>query len=142
LLPITNFFGTDVKDTGGTEFGPTNDASNDNVAKVMNTLNADVYAVQEVSDDAALDLLLTKISINGKTLRNQFSSLVALVSSSDANFPPQKLVVIYNTQTTAVKKTRVLFSKLYDEVRAGTKTLLPRWRRFKLLFVWSFTVFS
>jgi hypothetical protein len=32
----------------------------------MNTLNADVYAVQEVSDDAALDLLLTKISINGK----------------------------------------------------------------------------
>jgi hypothetical protein len=37
----------------------------------MNTLNADVYAVQ-VSDDAALDLLLTKISINGKTLRNQF----------------------------------------------------------------------
>jgi hypothetical protein len=105
LLPITNFFGTDVKDTGGTEFGPTNDASNDNVAKVMNTLNADVYAVQEVSDDAALDLLLlTKISINGKTLRNQFSSLVTLVSSSDANFPPQKLVVIYNTQTTAVKR--------------------------------------
>jgi hypothetical protein len=38
----------------------------------MNTLNADVYAVQEVSDDAALDVLLTKISINGKTLRNQF----------------------------------------------------------------------
>jgi hypothetical protein len=31
----------------------------------MNTLNADVYA--SVSDDAALDLLLTKISINGKT---------------------------------------------------------------------------
>jgi hypothetical protein len=58
--------------TGGTEFGPTNDALQiDNVAKVMNTLNADVYAVQ-VSDDAALDLLLTKISINGKTLRNQF----------------------------------------------------------------------
>jgi hypothetical protein len=29
------------------------------VATVMNTLNADVYAVQEVSDDAALDVLLT-----------------------------------------------------------------------------------
>ena len=119
------FFGTDVKDTGGTEFGPTNDALQiDNVAKVMNTLNADVYAVQEVSDDAALDLLLTKISINGKTFAKSVSPVWSRsFQAPDANFPPQKLVVIYNTQTTAVKKTRVLFSKLYDEVRAGTKTL-------------------
>jgi hypothetical protein len=84
----------------------------------MNTLNADVYA--SVSDDAALDLLLTKISINGKTFAKS-SVWSRSFQAPDANFPPQKLVVIYNTQTTAVKKTRVLFSKLYDEVRAGTK---------------------
>ena len=119
------FFGTDVKDTSGTEFGPTNDALQiDNVAKVMNTLNADVYAVQEVSDDAALDVLLTKISINGKTFAKSVSPVWSRsFQAPDANFPPQKLVVIYNTQTTSVKKTRVLFSKLYNEVRAGTKTL-------------------
>lgn len=119
------FFGTDVKDTGGTEFGPTNDALQiDNVAKVMNTLNADVYAVQEVSDDAALDVLLTKISINGKTFAKSVSPVWSRsFQAPDPNFPPQKLVVIYNTQTTTVKKTRVMFSKFYDEVRTGTKTL-------------------
>lgn len=119
------FFGTDVKDTSGTEFGPTNDALQiDNVAKVMNTLNADVYAVQEVSDDAALDVLLTKISVNGKTFAKSVSPVWSRsFQAPDPNFPPQKLVVIYNTQTTTVKKTRVLFAKLYDEVRAGTKTL-------------------
>lgn len=119
------FFGTDVKDTSGTEFGPTNDTLQiDNVAAVMNTLNADVYAVQEVSDDAALDILIQKISINGKTFAKSVSPVWSRsFQAPDANFPPQKLVVIYNTQTTAVKKTRVLFSKFYDEVRAGTKTL-------------------
>ncbi len=120
------FFGTDVKDTGGTEFGPTNDALQiDNVAKVMNTLNADVYAVQEVSDDAALDALLTKISINGKTFAKSVSPVWSrsYETTPDPNFPPQKLAVLYNTQTTTVKKTRVLFSKLYDDVRAGTATL-------------------
>ncbi|MFZ0597030.1 MAG: T9SS type A sorting domain-containing protein, partial [Flavobacterium sp.] len=39
------------------------------------------------------------------------------------NFPPQKLVVIYNTQTATVIDTRVMFKDLYDEVRAGTTTL-------------------
>ena len=119
------FFGSDVKDIGGTEFGPTNDALQiDNVATVMNTLNADVYAVQEVSDDAALDALLTKISINGKTFAKSVSPVWSRsFQTPDPNFPPQKLVVLYNTQTTTVKKSRVMFKKLYDEVRAGTKTL-------------------
>ena len=119
------FFGTDVKDTSGTEFGPTNDVLQiDNVAKVMNTLNADVYAVQEVSDDAALESLIQKISINGKTFAKSVSPVWSRsFQAPDPNFPPQKLVVLYNTQTTTVKKSRVMFSKFYDEVRAGTKTL-------------------
>jgi hypothetical protein len=82
----------------------------------MNTLNADVYAVQEVSDDAALDLLLTKISINGKTLRNQFSSLVTL--APDANFPPQKLVVILHNHC----KRHVYYSLNCTTKYAGTNT--------------------
>ncbi len=119
------FFGSNVIDSGGTEFGPTNDVLQiDNVATVMNTLNADVYAVQEVSDDAALETLIQKISINGKTFDKVISpSWSRSFETPDPQFPPQKLVVIYNTQTTTVKNTRVMFKKLYDDVRAGTTTL-------------------
>ena len=116
------FFGSDVKGTDGVEFGPTDDALQiDNVAKVMNKLNADVYVVQEVSDDASLDVLIQKININGKTFDKSISTSWSYsFQAPDANFPPQKLVVLYNTQTTAVKKTRVMFKALYDDVRAGT----------------------
>ncbi|MDR7211399.1 T9SS type A sorting domain-containing protein [Flavobacterium piscis] len=119
------FFGTDVKDTGGFEFGPIDDALQiENVAKVMNKLNADVYVVQEVSDDPSIDLLIQKININGKTFDKTISTSWSYsFNAADPNFPPQKLVVLYNTQTTTVKKTRVMFKKLYDEVRAGTTTL-------------------
>ncbi|HEX8549045.1 MAG TPA: T9SS type A sorting domain-containing protein, partial [Cytophagaceae bacterium] len=119
------FFGSNVIGSNGTEFGPIDDALQiDNVARVMNTLNADVYAVQEVSDDAALDELIQKISINGKTFNKVISpSWSYSFNAPEPNFPPQKLVVIYNTQTTTVKSSRVLFKELYDDVRAGTRTL-------------------
>ncbi|RZJ50150.1 MAG: T9SS type A sorting domain-containing protein, partial [Flavobacterium sp.] len=119
------FFGTDVKGTDGVEFGPTDDALQiDNVAKVMNKLNADVYVVQEVSDDPSIDALIQKININGKTFdKTTSTSWSYSFEAPDPNFPPQKLVVLYNTQTTTVKNTRVMFKKLYDDVRAGTVTL-------------------
>lgn len=119
------FFGTDVKGTDGVEFGPTDDALQiDNVARVMNKLNADVYVVQEVSDDPSIDVLIQKININGKTFdKTTSTSWSYSFDEPDPNFPPQKLVVLYNTQTTTVKSTRVMFKKLYDDVRAGTVTL-------------------
>jgi len=119
------FFGTDVIGTDGKEFGPTDDPLQiDNVAKVMNKLNADVYVVQEVSDETALDQLIQKISVNGKTFDKTISpSWSYSFNAPEPNFPPQKLVVLYNTQTATVKNTRVMFKDLYDAVRAGTKTL-------------------
>lgn len=119
------FFGTDVKGTDGFEFGPTNDPLQiENVAKVMNKLNADVYVVQEVSDDPSIDELIKQININGKTFNKTISTSWSYsFNAPDPNFPPQKLVVLYNTQTTTVKKSRVMFKDLYDEVRAGTTTL-------------------
>lgn len=120
------FFGTDVKDKSGTEFGPTDDALQiENVAKVMNKLNADVYVVQEVSDDPSIDALIQKININGKTFDKTISTSWSYsFNDPEPNFPPQKLVVLYNTQTTTVKSTEVLFKDLYDAVRNGT-TVLP-----------------
>lgn len=119
------FFGSDVKGSDGVEFGPTDDALQiDNVAKVMNKLNADVYVVQEVSDDPSIDLLIQKLNINGKTFDKTISTSWSYsFNAPEPDFPPQKLVVLYNTQTTTVKNTRVMFKDLYDEVRANTKTL-------------------
>ncbi|TRX36445.1 T9SS type A sorting domain-containing protein [Flavobacterium sp. ZT3R18] len=119
------FFGSDVKNASNVEFGPTDDALQiDNVAKVMNKLNADVYVVQEVSDEPSLDLLIQKLNINGKTFDKSISPVWSYsFNAADPNFPPQKLVVLYNTQTTKVKKTRVMFSELYDNIRAGKTTL-------------------
>ena len=119
------FFGTDVRDKSNVEFGPTNDELQiENVAKVMNKLNADVYVVQEVSDDPSIDILISKININGKTFDKTISTSWSYsFQDADPNFPPQKLVVLYNTQTTTVKSTKVLFKDLYDQVRAGTVVL-------------------
>ncbi len=119
------FFGSDVKGTDGAEFGPIDDALQiENVAKVMNTLNADVYVVQEVSDDPSIDALIQKISVNGKTFDKTISTSWSYsFNTPDPNFPPQKLVVLYNTQTTTVKNTRVMFKELYDDVRSGAVTL-------------------
>jgi len=119
------FFGSDVKGSDGVEFGPTDDALQiDNVAKVMNKLNADVYVVQEVSDDPSIDLLIQKLNINGKTFDKTISTSWSYsFNAPEPDFPPQKLVVLYNTQTTTVKNTRVMFKDLYDQVRANTTTL-------------------
>lgn len=122
------FFGTDVIGSDGKEFGPTNDPLQvENVAKVMNKLNADVYVVQEVSDEPNLNELIKKISINGKTFDKSISTSWSYsFNAPQADFPPQKLVVLYNTQTTTVKSTKVLFKDLYDQVRAGT-VILPNY---------------
>lgn len=119
------FFGSDVKNTSNVEFGPTDDALQiNNVAKVMNKLNADVYVLQEVSDEPSLELLIQKLNINGKTFDKSISpSWSYSFNTPDPNFPPQKLVVLYNTQTTKVTKSKVFFKDLYDNIRAGNTTL-------------------
>ncbi|MDI6031818.1 HYR domain-containing protein [Flavobacterium sp. LB2P84] len=119
------FFGSNVIGSTGSEFGPIDDALQiENVAKVMNKLNADVYVVQEVSDEPSLDLLIQKISINGKTFDKSISPAWSYsFAPADPLFPDQKLVVLYNTQTTKVNKARVMFSDLYDNIRAGNTTL-------------------
>ncbi|MEA9412863.1 T9SS-dependent choice-of-anchor J family protein [Flavobacterium sp. PL02] len=119
------FFGSNVIGADKKEFGPIDDALQiENVAKVMNKMDADVYVVQEVSDDPSVDILITKLNVNGKTFDKVISPNWSYsFNEPQDNFPPQKLVVIYNTKTVTVKKTRVMFSKLYDQIRAKTVTL-------------------
>lgn len=114
------FFGTNVKDISGKEFGPTDNALQiSNVAKVMIKLDADIYAVQEVSDDEAMDELIKQISVGGKTFSKVTSPRWSYsFNAVNPNFPAQKIVVIYNTKNITVKNTSVMFGELYDKVQA------------------------
>ncbi|MFN7261580.1 MAG: choice-of-anchor J domain-containing protein [Cyclobacteriaceae bacterium] len=117
------FFGTDVKDTGGAEFGPIDDALQvSNVITVLQNIGADIFAVQEVADDAAFNQLVSNISGFSGMLANRWSYSF---DPPDANFPPQKIGFIYNSSTVQLVSSRVMFTQLYDAVRAGNTGLLP-----------------
>lgn len=108
-------------------YGPADKALQmQNAVKVINKLDADVYVVQEISSDAAIDDLITQMNVNGKSFNKVVSTSWSYsweTNPSDPNYPPQKLVVIYDTKTTTLKNTRVMFKEFYDELRAGTKSL-------------------
>ncbi|WP_345146693.1 T9SS-dependent choice-of-anchor J family protein [Flavobacterium ginsengiterrae] len=109
-----------------TAYGPSDKALQmQNAVKVINKLDADVYVVQEISSDAAIDDLITQMNVNGKSFNKVVSTSWSYSwdSTSDPNYPPQKLVVIYDTKTTTLKDTRVMFKDFYDELRNGTKSL-------------------
>lgn len=115
------FFGTDIKDSGGAEFGPLDDALQIANAKVvLQTLAADVIALQEVSDDAALDQLVAGLNGYAKAMSPRWSYSF---DAPDPNFPPQKIGFIYNTSTVQVVSSRVMFSEMFDAIRAGTVAL-------------------
>lgn len=108
-------------------YGPADKALQmQNAVKVINKLDADVYVVQEISSDAAIDDLITQMNVNGKSFNKVVSTSWSYsweTNPSDPNYPPQKLVVIYDTKTTTLKNTRVMFKEFYDELRNGTKSL-------------------
>jgi hypothetical protein len=117
------FFGTDGKDTGGTEFGPNDDALQiNNATTVLQNINADIFAVQEVADDVAFNQLVSNLPGFSGMLANKWSYSF---DPPDANFPPQKIGFIYNSSTVQLVSSRVMFSQLYDAVRAGNTGLLP-----------------
>ncbi|MCX8490530.1 MAG: choice-of-anchor J domain-containing protein, partial [Cyclobacteriaceae bacterium] len=117
------FFGTDVKDTSGKEFGPTDDALQiSNVTNVMQTIGADIYAVQEIADDDAFNQLLTNLPGYTGFLANRWSRSF---DPPDPNFPPQKIGFVYNSSVLQLVSSRVMFAQLYDAVRAGNTALLP-----------------
>ena len=117
------FFGTDVKDTSGKEFGPTDDALQvANVRTVLQTINADIYGVEEVADDAAFNTLVSGLTGYDKILSDRWSYSF---NTPDPNFPSQKIGFIYNTSTVQVVSSRVMFAKMYDDIRGGNTSLLP-----------------
>jgi len=115
------FFGTDVKDASNVEFGPTDDALQvANVTTVMQTLGADIFAVEEIADDNAFNQLVTNLAGYDKIVSNRWSYSF---NPPEATFPPQKIGFIYNTSTVQVVSSRVMFGEMYDAIQAGTVTL-------------------
>jgi hypothetical protein len=115
------FFGTDVKSTSNFEYGPTDDALQiANVSEVLKTIGADIFAVQEISDDAALDQLVSSLPGYDKIVSDRWSYSW---QTPDPNFPPQKIGFIYNTSRVQFVSARVMFAGLYDEIIAGTQSL-------------------
>ncbi len=119
------FFGAEKEDYQGEEYGPENEALQlQNVRNVLDSLNADIVAVEEVSDTTYFTQLISQLPGYGAVLSNRYSYSF---QGPDNTFPPQRVGFIYKTSTVQNVKTQVLLEKLYDEARNGNAALLPNY---------------
>ncbi len=108
------FFGTEISG-----FGPSDiqlQASNAGI--VLSALNADIIAVQEVSNDSLLQVV-----VDALPGYNLICSDVYSRSYEDPNpsnpFPPQKLCFIYDTTVVEIIAERAIFDVFYTQARLG-----------------------
>lgn len=114
------FFGATQKD-----FGPNDEALQlANAKKVLMALQADIIAVQEISDENFLAQLISELPGSWALSCSQVYSYY--FQPADPNFPPQKLCYIYNTDVVNVLEERVMFDEFYTTLRTTNDTsLLP-----------------
>lgn len=117
------FFGARSEDYRNEEYGPEDEALQlENVRRVLDTLRADIIAVQEISDEALLAALVDQLGHYAFTCSQRYS--YSFQGPSD-EFPPQKVCFIYDTTTITVRGARAMFESLYDSARNGYPSLLP-----------------
>ncbi|HEY5748805.1 MAG TPA: DUF5689 domain-containing protein [Chryseolinea sp.] len=118
------FFGARKEDYGNQEFGPEDEALQlQNIKTVMQSLNADIIAVQEVSNDTLFKELVSQLG-----RRYICSERYSYSFDGPSNtFPPQKVCFIYDTATVKVISSRVLFEARYDSARLTDPSLLPNY---------------
>lgn len=117
------FFGARSEDYGNEEFGPADEALQlQNIKQVLESLNADVVAVQEVSDEAYFATLVEQLGRYDYLCSQRFSYSFDGPSST---FPPQKVCLIYDRETIAIESARPMFESMYDEARTTNPLLLP-----------------
>ncbi|WP_082161670.1 choice-of-anchor J domain-containing protein [Rufibacter radiotolerans] len=135
------FFASDIKDGTG-EFGPTNDPLQiENVTKVFQKLNMDIIAVEELSEEPAMDQVLAAMPGYAKSISQVYSYSIK-PNSSTTPFPAQKVGFIYNTATVRPVGFRVMFEALYRQAVAGTTTLIDDdfWSSGRLPYMGTFDV--
>jgi hypothetical protein len=117
------FFGAKKEDYGNEEYGPEDEALQlVNVKRVLDSLQADVIAVEEVSDDSLFAVLISQLGKYRATCSDRYS--YSFDGPSD-EFPPQKVCFIYDTTTVAILAARPMFEALYDEARTTNPSVLP-----------------
>ncbi len=97
---------------------PMSDAiQRDSTATVLQRLNADVYAVEEIADDALFAELVAQLPGYDYILSDAFSN--------PGGTPPfQKLGFIYNTETVSVVNTRAMFTSIHPLYNGGDDSAL------------------
>jgi len=106
-------------------FGPANETVQmQNVRSVIDSVHADVIAVQEVSNDSIFHELLRRLPGYNAVCSDRYSySFIGF----DPTYPPQKVCFIYDSVTVQPVSTRVLFETLYDSARLHNPSLLPNY---------------
>lgn len=98
---------------GSTSNGPSDEALQfENAKKVITELNADIIGVQEIVDEAKMHQLATE------TGYAYVSETMSWQASNE-----QKVGYLYKPSTVTVKKEKVLLSKLFSDIKAGTTNL-------------------
>ncbi len=116
------FFGA-TKEAYGQEFGPENEALQRlNVKTVLESLDADVIAVQEVSDENLFNELTKDLSPYKSICTDRYSYSF---NGNDSSFPPQKVCFLYDSTTVKVISARPLFEALYDSARTTDGSAIP-----------------
>ena len=113
------FFGTSIPN-----FGPSDvQLQYENAIKVLDSLHADVIAVQEVSNDSLLSALAGELSGAYSVVCSDAYSYS--FEGEDETFPPQKLCFLYNTATVDLVEDHAMFEAFYEEARTTNPALLP-----------------
>ncbi|MFZ6011314.1 MAG: DUF5689 domain-containing protein [Bacteroidota bacterium] len=117
------FFGAEKEDYQGEEFGPSDEALQlQNIKQVLDSLNADIVAVEEVSSDSLFAVLVSQLGSHSFSCSPRFSYSFEGPSNE---FPPQKVCFIFDTTTVDVQSVRVMFENLYDSARTVDPSLIP-----------------
>lgn len=117
------FFGARSEDYGNEEYGPADEALQlQNIKSVLLSLNADIIAVQEVSDEAYLGELVSQLTKYDYICSQRFSYSFQGPSNE---FPPQKVCFVYDKSTVAIESARPMFEALYDQARTSNPAALP-----------------
>ncbi len=98
-------------------FGPVDvELQAENAFKLLDSVRADIIAVQEVSDAAFLSALVERLPGYASVCSERYSYSF---NGPDPEFPSQQLCFIYDTTTMKIVDTRVLFETMYDDARNG-----------------------
>jgi endonuclease/exonuclease/phosphatase family metal-dependent hydrolase len=116
----TYYFGAD-KDSNGNILGPVDDQLQyENVKKTMLWLKADIFALQEVSNDVMMEQLISELPGYSFVRSAAYSYSVRPATTPQV---PTKLYVVYRTSKISVKKERPLMQEFYAKILSNEVVL-------------------